>query len=257
MSTFFVIVFTTTIEVVALKYNEVIAEMIDKSGLKLKEIAEQCKEHGVNIDSSYLSKLQTGKQPPASDDVNRAVALVCNGDYETLYHAKNMEKTPDYIRSFVEKMIPFFRTLSIQSVPEFLRPFLEKEMKEQSDFSLIKHFLEQQLPIVSENGILSIKNDNDTLMEYQFFKNTVRILDNSMEPRIPKDAKLEIGSKEGIVPGDIVAVKLKDGSGIIRRYFLVDNKTILIPDNLSYESLVYEQDQVEILGKIVSVVIDL
>lgn len=69
---------------------------------------------------------------------------------------------------------------------------------------------------------------------------------------------LAISTKEHLASGDIVAVRLNDGSGLIRRYFRsIENKTLLVLDNLWYQSLLFEQNYVEILGKIISITIDL
>lgn len=231
--------------------------MINKSGLKLKEIAEMCKEHGVNIDSSYLSKLQTGKQPPASDEVNRAVAIVCKGEYEALFHAKNMEKTPEYIRRFVEKILPFFRNVAINSVPEFIKPFFEKEISQLSDYYLINNFLDLPLPVINENGKINIEDDNNKPTEIQVFRNTIKIIDDSMEPRIPMNATLELTTNEPPAIGDFVAVKLDDGSALIRRYYFFDNKIMLIPENKNYDPLITENEKVDILGKIKSITVEL
>lgn len=68
--------------------------LIKKSGKNLREIANECQLHGVTVDASYLSKLQTGKKPPASDKLNEVLAKVLNGDFETFTIAAYCEKIP-------------------------------------------------------------------------------------------------------------------------------------------------------------------
>lgn len=68
--------------------------LIKTSGKNLREIANKCRLHGVTVDASYLSKLQTGKKPPASDKLNKVFAIVLNGDYEALTIAAYREKIP-------------------------------------------------------------------------------------------------------------------------------------------------------------------
>lgn len=77
-----------------MKYREMLSFLIRNSGKNLKEIAEQCQLHGVSIDASYISKLQTGKKPPASDKLNRVLSEVLGGNLDELIVAAYREKIP-------------------------------------------------------------------------------------------------------------------------------------------------------------------
>ena len=96
-----------------MQYKELLSSLVKKSGLTLREIADKCKEHGQSIDPSYISKLQTGKLPPPSEEVSRALALVTGGDTDELVWLSFVEKAPMETRQGLRNLNPkFFITLA-------------------------------------------------------------------------------------------------------------------------------------------------
>ena len=75
-------------------YKEILDFMLKRSGLTLEEVAEQCRQHGVEMSASYLSKLRLGHRPPPENHISRAIAKVCGHGHENLIDAANFEKTP-------------------------------------------------------------------------------------------------------------------------------------------------------------------
>ena len=63
--------------------------------------------YGVSINPSYISKLRTGKQPPASDDVNIAIAKACGFEkqIEDFLFEAYLEKSPEYIKIYYLKLL--------------------------------------------------------------------------------------------------------------------------------------------------------
>lgn len=59
--------------------------------------------YDVDISASYICKLQNGKQPPASDNVNRALAKVLGIDEEEFVLAAYQEKIPTDVLNMLMK----------------------------------------------------------------------------------------------------------------------------------------------------------
>lgn len=76
--------------------------MVD-SKLSLKEVCQLVYEKsGIKISTSYLSKIRSGTKPPASDQVNLALANVLKIDPVDLLVSVYQEKVPDVV---LEKLI--------------------------------------------------------------------------------------------------------------------------------------------------------
>jgi transcriptional regulator with XRE-family HTH domain len=68
-------------------YSQCLSQLIAESGLSLREIAEAAKKYKINIDRTYLSKLQNGKNPQPSFKISIALAKVFNTEPEILISA--------------------------------------------------------------------------------------------------------------------------------------------------------------------------
>ncbi|MED4353631.1 helix-turn-helix transcriptional regulator [Schinkia azotoformans] len=79
-------------------YSELLTEYIENSGLSYAEIVLRVSKKGINIHKSYISKLKNGTKPPATDDLNRAIAEVTGGDPEELIVAAYLEKAPEEVK---------------------------------------------------------------------------------------------------------------------------------------------------------------
>lgn len=62
------------------KYTKLLKKSIESSGLSLSQICRLLESKGFKPGKSYLSKLQNGKLPPASDTMNKALASVLDID---------------------------------------------------------------------------------------------------------------------------------------------------------------------------------
>lgn len=83
-----------------LSYKKLLSELVKNSGLTLRDIADRCRERGVSIDPSYISKIQTGKQAPPSDEVSRVLAEVLESDPIELIWLGYVEKAPEEIKGY-------------------------------------------------------------------------------------------------------------------------------------------------------------
>ena len=80
-----------------MSYQETLKMAIGRSGKSLSRIAKECFLHGVDISHTYICKLQNGKQPPASDEVNRALAKALDMDEDEFVLSAYREKIPPEI----------------------------------------------------------------------------------------------------------------------------------------------------------------
>ncbi|MFM1651769.1 LexA family protein [Brevibacillus sp. B_LB10_24] len=86
-----------------MNYYQLVREYIAASGLSHREISKQCKERGTSVSQAYISQIAKGDVPPASDEVNRAIAAVTGGDPDALIIAGYREKAPLVIREMLDQ----------------------------------------------------------------------------------------------------------------------------------------------------------
>jgi transcriptional regulator with XRE-family HTH domain len=250
-----------------MSYSETLSKMIKESGLSLREISELCKEGGQKVDPSYISKLQTGNQDPASEDVNRALALACDQDPEVLLYEAFMHKAPKILKDFHNQLFDFFRYTAssiIDHIPLLgtkRSDYFKQQLMSLNDFDLIKFIQKEDLKALiptspKKKKLLSITEtvSPGKKLYYDFLPQLdLVMIDDSMEPIIPKNAKLQIEKIESeISSGDIVGVLLSDKTHYIRRYVPIDNKVAFIAENRKYETMTLNVDEFEITGRIKS-----
>ncbi|TKI57191.1 LexA family transcriptional regulator [Brevibacillus antibioticus] len=209
-----------------MSYSETLALMVKKSGLTLKEIVEKCEEHGVKITPAYISRLQTGKQAPASEEVNTALAKVCGGDVERLLYEGYLEKAPEFIKELIGTSIKYLKDVALSiarnQYTDFRLQMHEQMLNGLSDIEFLKshsNLFENWSDISSSHIMLDPSNKDE-----RFFTNPysgIKMQDNSMEPTIPEGANIHISENDKINSGDIVLIVFKDNSSLVRRYFLI------------------------------------
>lgn len=223
-----------------LNYYELLSEMVEKSNLTLKEIAYKCGDLGVKVNPSYISKLKSGKQPPASEDVNRAIAEACGfkDKIEDLLFESYKEKAPNSINNLLMGIIEYFRESARQAFndrfPKGVAETFEKQLDEASDLRVIWSALEG-LKKSNEMDISSIE-----MNYYDGYK----MLDDSMEPLIPKESKLHMDFSSEANNGDIVM--LNDGT--VRRYFFVETNIYLVSEKGDKQLVIKNKNDFEIIG---------
>lgn len=85
------------------EYADFLKYKIKRSGLTLSQIVNELKKKGVKVTVAYLSKVQNGKNPPASEQLNRALAEIIECDPAELIRLAYLEKIPPEIRPYIEK----------------------------------------------------------------------------------------------------------------------------------------------------------
>ncbi|GEB32187.1 S24 family peptidase [Brevibacillus parabrevis] len=243
-------------------YYESLSNIIKESGKTLKELSEECRKEGVKIDPSYISKLQTRKLPPASEEINTAIAKACNADVDLLLYEAYMEEAPLLIKSYITKSLASFKQVSkailSTQLPENMLSLIDEQLNKLPDVFFIKQFLEQEVPQVGHNDFFIAKDQNNTDVKYLLSHLLdTKMLDNSMEPRIPMGSKIHLDNPDKVKSGDFVAVKLDDDIHVVRRLVIVDDQILLLSENLEYPPIIISnKDSLQIVGKVKAVTID-
>ncbi len=85
-----------------MNYSETLSQGFINCNLSLNDVVRRLQEIGIKVDRSYLSKLRTGKKPPASDHINIALAQILNIDETTLLNLACMEKIPQKVLQLIK-----------------------------------------------------------------------------------------------------------------------------------------------------------
>ncbi|MCR8963940.1 LexA family transcriptional regulator [Brevibacillus halotolerans] len=246
-------------------YYDLLDEMLKKSGLTLQEIADRCeRDFGVKINRSYISKLKTVRQSPASDEINEAIARVCGANVEEFLYEAYLEKAPDSMKSFIKNLIKVTRELNIlaykNNVPNDKLSVVEAHFNQLSDFEFMKEiskfsdsFTEFKIQKIDE-----LEDKEHIGFSKQIYD--IKMEDNSMEPTIPEGAIIHIDSKANIKAGDIVFVSFVEGDYQIKRYYPnieeyyegEDYQIIFTSDNPIHEPIAVNASDVKLLRKITS-----
>lgn len=81
-----------------MNYSDLLKSYIKKSRLTLDEISEELNKKGLSASRQYLSRLQNGKNSPASEELSRAIAEITGGDPGELIVAAYLEKAPEEVK---------------------------------------------------------------------------------------------------------------------------------------------------------------
>lgn len=83
-------------------YKDLLSLWIKKRGLTLRQITQRCQEKGLTIDPSYISKLQTGRLPPPTENVSRILAEVLEANPNEFAYYGYLAKAPEIIRTHLQ-----------------------------------------------------------------------------------------------------------------------------------------------------------
>jgi len=214
--------------------------MIKESNLTHKEISEKCKLIGVNLNPSYISKLKTGKQPPASDEINKAIATVCGYEYqiENLLFEAYLEKAPDFIKELLNKTIQYLR--------ESTKNTVTNQYSDEIKYDLSEYINNLSGYKVINNAIITMKSLN--FGEINGDK-VMQMPDDSMEPLIPRGATVHYEEIELVNDGDIIVVSINN-SFQIRSCYSFGDKVLLIARDINSKPIEVIKNELIILGKV-------
>lgn len=244
-------------------YKDVLSRVIKDSKLSLREIASRCETIGVSISPSYLSQIQTGKLPPPSEEVSKAIAQVCSlKDSSELIFEGYMEKAPELIKYYLSTTSETNKQLLKIIMPIF-HPNINQDYIDKMDtFTRLGTTVSYLEKLKRQNTFEPFINMYKVLKQKYLLDNTfdemeqVFMSDNSMEPLIPKNSKLKCIFYRGNEPSDkdIIAFSLKSDKKITaRRYYSHNNIITLIPENRDSEIMYLKSlNEISLYGKVIS-----
>lgn len=253
-----------------MSYSTFLSDIIKDSGKSLRQISLECKnKYNVTATASYISKLQTGSQTPASDKVNIAIAKVCKINPEDLIFEAYFERSPEIVKDTINKMINFIKNmyLSLLTMDDIKRLGIENEIQKYLNMNTRQFVQEMVNDNTDYESPLEINipmnksatTSNDEAIKEMFMKFSIgfKMLDSSMIPIIPEGAKIELDNTKELKNGDIVVVVLDDNNYIIRTYVKNENVITLIPSNKLFETKSYNEKDIIIKGRVKSITTEL
>jgi len=255
-----------------MSYAATLAKMIQDSNLTLRQIAEQVKTHGVKVDPSYISKLQSGNQSPASDEINVALAKVCHSDPERLVFEAYLEKAPDVVTDMITKLSTSMRNLWIAlNYPGFSKATIQlvnERLLNSSELDMIREFYFSDEALHEYTEKINAEQDRERLewelqrerldeeeveahlQSQKLFPNTYNVEDDSMSPMIGKGSVVSYFEGLPVNNDDLLLVKLADGTQMVRRYISIGEQVALIADNRKFPPIILNPTEVTIIGRI-------
>jgi len=244
------------------RYSKLLTRIIAESGFTAKEIVEKCNELGNGIDTTRLSKLQSGKLSAPSAKVSRDIARVCNADERLLVLEGYLEKAPqEIIDTFISiKMITTSATLNIfkNNIDKQILDEVEQELNKEPIADFIVSILDTKTATIMNNNenIFEMFNENNDSFSLSLREPiALPVEDNAMFPIIPKNSKVNLLLENEYKNGDLLAIRIKESEETLFRYVLFNNDEIILNSlNREYETLTLKKDDVVILGKVIQVI---
>ncbi len=231
-------------------YAAVLAKLVSDSGMTLREISDQCRKQNVAIDPSYISRLQTGRQAPASDAVNTAIAEACGVEPDELLIAAYAEKAPAFVQNLIDRIARYLREFTKdiinQRFPETLAKNKISALDKLSSWSFVYHVINEP-----EYKAKHLSGPFDPTRNRNLF--TFTMPDNSLA-EIPCGAKVVVTKVQGfgeISIGDYVLIALPDGTHLVRRYLRCADQVVLLADNVTCQSYELDEENMQVLGKVI------
>lgn len=232
-----------------MNYTTLLNQLIDASGLQLKEIADKCNLMGENISPSYISVLKNTVGRTASDNVSLAIAKACGAKHDDILVVQAyLDCAPKPIIDALNKI----RELAVMSTVQLFKENVTDEV-----FSLL-HSEIDKMPLaefVCESNKLNIDNpliNKSTRSISLDGINSKTIIDDSMEPLMAKNSKIKYELSKEIHNGDIVLYKnkLNDENKFRQCMILENDKCAFIPLNRKYASEILNKDDFILIGKV-------
>ncbi len=233
-----------------MSYASVLNGLIEKSGMTAKDIAEKCTEMGQPLTASYISLLRQEKSNRrASDEISKALAIVLKAEYEDLLVIESyLEDAPDRIREFVAGVKDKTRDSIMSVAPKGVSNEQKQALIDKYNSVPLSDFL---LYFCKKSGELNFdKSMNDAKLSISF-----PVKDNSMSPILQEGDNTQLDFFGKIKSGDIICYKIKKQDEYrFRKLMKVGKVLTLIPFDGSFEVERYNEENVEVIGKVTEIV---
>lgn len=242
-------------------YKKLLNQLIEQSGMTAKEIAERCEAEGASITPSYLSMLRkedSGRN--ASDEVSVALARVFGKNEQLLVLERVIDDAPEELKIAIKNLaLTAGLTLARASEQEItdemyqsMKMLLEQQplaeivlsLQKPPDFSSYNKELFTQMSETPEGNVTV------NVSGLQTFTAT----DDAMYPTIKKGDKVQIAVQPTYRTGEIIAFTVCGQEDILYRQMQkLNDQTLLLAFNSTYEPKAYDPEKMLVLGKAVSV----
>lgn len=251
-------------------YTKLLNQLIDNSGMTVKEIAQKCTDDGVKVTPAYISTLRndTNNRTP-SETMSKAIARACGSKNEDILVIEGyIDSAPEAFKSVIEFLQESALTVMLSAFnnnyTEEEISIARKQVEEMPLAGIVMTMSERRSEISKAYGAMNFKSeisDNEIKSEVQL-KQAIGfdVTDNSMFPTLPKGAKVTLEMCEEYKDGDILAFIDKENNMTYRKVGFIgsDHTTAaMFPLSMEYETKVYNIDEISILGKVVQVIMDI
>lgn len=243
-------------------YAETLRKLVDTSGLSLREIAFQARsKYNVPFDASYISKIQSGKHAPPSDEISKAIALVCGGDPDELVFQAYIDNAPAVVKGFIDAVEFFMKSLfdhmAGKNMPPELLANAQRELDTFTPYTLLQKMTAMlRLETDPSSGVAYMPAPDGNRAIAQIAAPSMDIdplmPDDSMEPLIPKGASLRVQEEAEYLDGDIVLLGSEIGT-TVRRIMRTEGHIVLLPLNPKYKPVSVNEVDVRFFGLVKSV----
>lgn len=247
-------------------YAKLLEKIINNTNYSNVDIANKCKELGVNVDRTYINKLLNNKSKPPKEEISRAISKVCGADERLLVLEGYIDKAPNEIVDTL-KQIKFLTSVAALNLFEnnfsknnqFFLEQLKVELDSEPLADFIISILDKKATDINfaDTGIeFSEKNDNYNVTLTTPIELTVT--DNSMFPLVPENAHISLKIKEEYKNGEIIALRFKGKDELLVRYiFYKDNDIMLTALNKDFEPIFCNKGDILIMGKVSKVITEI
>lgn len=244
-------------------YASRLNDMIKKSGMTAKEIADKCTENGQAVTASYISILRNDKnQRIPSPEVSAALAAAMGQDENLLVVEGAFDSAHPIIQKAINN-ISINMALQMQIMtggkvtPELYHtakqlaaamPVAESiiELAKEPDMNQLNSNTDKNYSFEEHGNQLNFNLVND---------NSLEVKDDAMFPMICEGDSVKLRQVSKYYSGDIIAFYIKEEQDMQLRQYqeLEDGTKLLIPFCAEYERIVYEDDKILPLGKVTAV----
>lgn len=242
-------------------YSKLLNRIISKTNYSNVEIAQKCKELGINVDRTYINKLLNGKSKPPKDQISRAIAKICGADERLLVLEGYIDKAPKEIIEALQQIryLTAVAALNIfeNKINDIFLGELQIQLESEPLADFILEILDKKATDITFDEISGI-SFSETNNNYNITLTTptdITVKDDAMSPIIPMNAHINLKIKQEYENGDIIAFKIKGTEDLLVRYIFYSGKQIMLTAiNKDCAPMVYNANDIIILGRVTKVI---
>lgn len=240
-------------------YAKLLKSAIANTDYTQQQIAEKCTKMGIKMDKSQINRLVNGRAKPTSIEISKILAKICNIDERILILEDYFDNAPkEIVEAFstMKYLIYLYSSVTLENrIPQSCLEELREEIEKQPLSSFVIELIEEGKINIETNtqGIKIKSKDGNFIMNSEIIG--FPVIDDAMQPLLPKGSQVTIELKEKYCNNDILLVKINnDDNYIIRQVFNLGTDIVLMPLNRKYEQITKNKKDVTILGKVCNLI---